>query len=260
MPRTRAAHWPHWPWLLWAVYAAALAALLLAVPRLPQPPAYHAFADARALAGIPRFGDVASNVALLLPALWGLRVLRRRPPGLRSVHGLFFAALACTALGSAFYHWAPDTPRLFWDRLPLGLVVAGFPALVLADRAPPGAGRGARVARAAWLALGPLTVLYWRLGEALGLGDLRPYALLKAVSLLAALALLAALPPRHTRGGAYAVGLALYGLASLCEHLDAALFAATGWVSGHTLKHLAAGLAVAALAWMLARRQPLPAR
>jgi hypothetical protein len=39
------------------------------------------------------------------------------------------------------------------------------------------------------------------------------------------------------------------------EHYDAALFQALGAVSGHTLKHLSAGAAVAALAWMLARRK-----
>jgi hypothetical protein len=273
MDRHTWAAWLHWPWVLWAAYGAALAAALLALPPLPQDPAYHAFADVRTLWGIPRFGDVASNAALLLPALWGLAVLRRQAAGragaaagltapVRVVYGLFFAAVALTALGSAVYHWAPDSPRLFWDRLPLGLVAACFPALVLADRAllraarqSAGARRAARWALGAWLALGPATVLYWRAGEAAGAGDLRPYFLVQGVGVLATLALLATLPRRHTLGWVYGLVVALYTLAFLCEQNDAALFRTLGVVSGHTLKHLSAGAAVAALAWMLARRK-----
>jgi hypothetical protein len=267
------AAWLHWPWVLWAAYGVALAVALLALPPLAQDPAYHAFADVRTLWGIPRFGDVASNAALLLPALWGLAVLWRQADGragaaagltapVRAVYGLFFAAVALTALGSAVYHWAPDTPRLFWDRLPLGLATACAPALLLAERAglraarqSPGARRAARWALGAWLALGPATVVYWRASEALGAGDLRPYVALKLVAVLAAAGLLAALPRRHTLGWVYALALALYVLAGVVEHYDAALFQALGAVSGHTLKHLSAGAAVAALAWMLARRR-----
>jgi hypothetical protein len=276
MERRALAAWPHWPWVLWAAYGVALAAALLALPPVAQDPAYHAFADTRALLGIPRFADVASNAALLAAALWGLAVLRRQgaqgaagaaaaaaglTPPVRHVHALFFAAVALTALGSAYYHWAPDTPRLLWDRLPLGLVAACFPALVLADRAAPSAGAArpaAGWALAAWLAWGPATALYWSLSEAQGAGDLRPLGVARAVSVLATLALLALLPRRHTLGGAYLLGLGLYALASVCEVYDGAIFAATGLLSGHTLKHLLGGLAVAALAWMLARRRALP--
>ncbi len=264
MLRSRLAAWPHWPWLLWAVYAAALAAWLARSGPLTQDAAYHAFADARSMLGIPRFADVVSNLAILAGGLAGLCVLwgQRGPGAARpraevAVHGTFYLAVTLTALGSAYYHWAPDSARLVWDRLPLSGVAACFPALVLAERAPL---RGANLwALVAWLALGPLTVVAWWLGDAVGGGDLRAYTLVKAVSFLGTLGLLAALAPRHSRGWVYVLGIALYGLAAITEAADRVIFQATGFISGHTLKHLLAGVAVLALAWMLASRTPLPA-
>ena len=48
-----------------------------------------------------------------------------------------------------------------------------------------------------------------------------------------------------------------YALAKLAEHFDAAIFAATGIVGGHALKHLLAALA----AWWIVRAfQGAPAR
>ncbi len=254
------ANWPHWPWVLWIVYGAVLAAVEIALPRLTQNPAYHNFADTRPWLGIPRFGDVASNAALLAAGLAGLAVLWRRKdvsPAVGRVQGVFYAAVALTALGSAYYHWAPDSQRLLWDRLPLGLVAACFPALVLADRARLTGASGWAVAP--WLAYGPLSVVYWYVGDGQGTGDLWPYHLVKLVGILTCLGFLAVLPRRHSLGAMYLLGVALYVAAGVTEAKDAAIFATTGFVSGHTLKHLIAALAVAGLAWMLARRQELPA-
>ncbi len=260
MRRSSFAVWPYWPWVLWIIYLAVLASVQLTLPRQTQNLAYHNFADTRGWLGIPRFGDVASNAALLAAGLAGLAVWRRRPDSerpARIVQGLFFAAVAVTALGSAYYHWAPDSQRLLWDRLPLGLVAACFPALVLADRARLTGASG--WALAAWLAYGPLSVLYWYFGDAQGTGVLWPYTLVKLVGILTCLGFLAVLPPRHSLGAMYVLGLALYVVAGVTEAKDAAIFAATGFVSGHTLKHLLAALGVAGLAWMVARRQAVPA-
>lgn len=256
MRRSSFAAWPHWPWVLWLVYAAVVVIVTAALPPQTQNLAYHNFADTRSWLGIPRFGDVASNAAILAAGLAGLAVLRRsreRSPAVRAMQGLFYGAIVLTAVGSAYYHWAPDSPHLLWDRLPLALVAACFPALVLADRANlSGAGRWAL---AFWLAYGPLSVLYWYFGDAQGAGNLWPYTLVKEVGILTCLGFLAVLPARHSGGAWYVVGLALYVLAGVTEAKDPAIYAATGFVSGHTLKHLLAALGVAGLAWMLARRR-----
>jgi hypothetical protein len=51
----------------------AIAASL--TPRVPQPQSYHHFADQRGWIGVPRFGDVVSNVPFALIGLWGLALL-----------------------------------------------------------------------------------------------------------------------------------------------------------------------------------------
>src|SRR6202012_282338 len=113
----------------YALAALALAMLILAVvlPPFAQPQQYHAFADQRAWAGIPNYGNVASNVMFLVVGLAGLLAMRlpalqAMPAATRHAYALMFFGLVATAFGSAYYHWAPSDTRLVWDRLPMTLV------------------------------------------------------------------------------------------------------------------------------------------
>ena len=67
--------------LLILTVVVAVAVSLL--PRIPQPQAYHLFADRRSLLGIPNFGDVVSNLPFAVLGIWGLWLLlssnSRRP-------------------------------------------------------------------------------------------------------------------------------------------------------------------------------------
>lgn len=241
------------------------AALFWLAPPLPQEPAYHLFADRRAWCGVPNCNDVVSNAALLLAGIAGLIVLWRRgaariEPGARAgperaLYALFFAAVCLTGIGSAYYHGSPDTARLFWDRLPLSLLVGVVTAILIAERAA--VTRGGIWLLAAWLLLAPLSVIYWIYTEAHGAGDLRAYWLTQAFPVAAAIGVLALLPPRYSHAGHYGWALACYGLARVFELLDRPLFDLSGFISGHTLKHLAGAVAVAVLARMLARRRPV---
>jgi uncharacterized membrane protein YfcA len=106
------------------------------------------------------------------------------------------------------------------------------------------------------LLLGPGGVVYWGLTEAAGAGDLRPYGFVHFYPALLVPLLLWLFPPRYTRGSNVLVVLALYAAALVAERLDHPLFALTGILSGHTLKH---GLAALAIYWalrMLRRRRP----
>jgi len=107
------------------------------------------------------------------------------------------------------------------------------------------------------IAVGIGSVLQWHLSEQQGAGDLRFYA---AVQLYALLALLSALllPPRYTRGSDLLVVAGLYVLAKICEEADHQIFSLAGFLSGHTLKHLAAGAAGMGILRMLQKRQPIP--
>lgn len=251
-----------------AFAAAALAvpgAVLLLVGPIPQPPAYHDFADQRLLLGIPHFWNVVSNGLLLPAGLAGLAAVvtgiragaeRLGGTGAGALWGLFFAAACFTAVGSVYYHLAPDTPRLFWDRLPLGVAAACLPAALLWERTEPGA--AGRLPLACWLALGPFSVVHWHVGEVWGVGDLRLYGLVQFGAMLAVAVLLLACRPRFSGSGYWWGALGCYGLAKICELADGAIFALGGLLSGHSLKHALAALSVGLLGHMLQRRRPLP--
>jgi hypothetical protein len=62
-------------------------------------------------------------------------------------------------------------------------------------------------------------------------------------------------PSRYTHGNAIFAVFAGYVLAKGFEHFDREIFELTGAVSGHTLKHVAAGLAGLPVVYMLWHRQ-----
>ena len=149
------------------------------LPPVPQDPDYHRFADIRPLFGIPNFGDVISNVAFAAVGLFGLATMLRRRSDIfvegpdAAPYLVFFAAVALVGIGSSYYHLMPDTPRLFWDRLPMTTAFMALFAAILADRVD-------RDACNRWLLpivilLGAASVIYWNLSENAGTGDLRFY-------------------------------------------------------------------------------------
>ena len=239
--------------LLGVTAAAATAACV--VPPIPQNPGYHRFADTRPLASVPNGWAVLSNLPFLVAGLFGLRqVLMARVGGSapfvesreRWPYALFFAGVALTGVGSAYYHWAPDNARLVWDRLPMTIGFMALLAAVVAERVSVTAGIALLPAL---LLAGAASVVYWYAGELHGAGDLRPYALVQFAPAVLIPMTLWLFPARYTRGG-YLVGvIAIYGAAKLFEVLDGPIFSVGHLLSGHTLKHLTAALA----AWWLLR-------
>ena len=226
--------------LLW------LALLMLALaclgPTLPASPHQHAFADQRALWGIPCAFDVLSNLPFAVAGVWGLLWLRgveRRvlDAASRACATLFFAGLICTAVGSSLYHALPNDAGLLWDRLGMVLPFAGLLGLAAAGRVSRRAGWAAA---GAVLLTGTAAVLLWS-----STGNLLPWAVVQLGGMVVVL-VLALLPQR---AGALPVHLgaviAMYALAKLFEAADHSVFDATAqWVSGHSLKHVfAAGAA-----------------
>jgi len=224
--------------------------------RIAQPAHYHDFADQSVASGIPHAADVLSNVGFALVAIWGWLTLRPRRasaqlrggwPGYR----LFLIGLLLTAFGSAFYHLAPDNFSLIWDRLPIAVVCAGLLAGVRGD-IHGGSQNKIDVIVLAFCAIA--SVAWWVITDRNGAGDLRPYLLLQGLALIL-IPLWQAIyrSPRADRI-AFASAMGLYILAKVAELLDHEIAAAFGFVTGHTLKHLIATAATAAVVWGLTRR------
>ena len=240
---------------------AALGALL--APPFSQPVSYNDFGDKRPLFGVPNAADVLSNVPFFLIALWGLwEAIRPRPDPYdtplqygfeRWPFVLAFVAFAATAFGSAYYHLAPDNFRLFWDRLPLTIVVVSIVAIVRDDRL--GAGRGARYLLP-YVLIGLLSIWHWRQTNAAGRDDMTPYLIVQIACALLIVVLIAFGPPRYTHGRQLWYVVAWYAAAKALELRDKEVFDALGGlISGHTLKHLASAGAMAHLAyWLRVRR------
>ena len=242
--------------------ALVIVLFLIAVlaPRVPQPLLYHHFADRRALWGIPNFGDVTSNVPFAVFGVWGLLFLAAPrsssafiAPGERIPYFTFFVGLLLTAFGSAYYHLAPDNARLVWDRLPMTIVFTSLVAALIAERV--NSKLGVR-ALPLLLALGIFSVVQWYYSEINGAGDLNFYAAVQLGSLLA-LILAMNLPSRYTRSSDLGIVAALYVFAKMLEIWDRDVFNILHFVSGHTLKHLAAAGAGFWILRMLQHRSPV---
>lgn len=232
---------------------------------IPQPQTYHDFADSRAFWGIENFNDVISNLPFGVVGVWGLwTVFSLRKVGAIGRKGdawpyiVLFASVVLVTAGSSYYHLAPDNARLFWDRLP---ITVGFMALFAAfvtDRAA--SSRFGSLGIGPWLlplfiAAGVLALIYWIWTESLGRGDLSPYVLVQLYPILALPLLCGLYPKARYTGGGYLVWIIVwYGLAKVLETFDREVFAVLGnTISGHSLKHLAAAVAVFVVIRMLQR-------
>ena len=244
-------------WLL----AAALAGLAWLLPRIPQPLQYHDFADRRACFGVANCFDTASNALFVLAGLAGLYFLssmagRRAFIDAREAipYRLFFIVAILVGLGSGYYHLAPDNGRLLWDRAAISLALMSLFAALLCER----------VSITAGLRLLPLlyaaglgSVAWWGWSEAHGSGDLRAYGLVQLYPMLLMPLLLWLYPPRYSGDKDILAVIGLYLLALLCDLTDHRIAALTGFVSGHTVKHIVAALAMYWVVARLGRRSPL---
>jgi hypothetical protein len=245
-------------WYIVAFTALSVAAAFL-LPALPQPAAYHDFADRRTLLGVANLLDVASNLAFVLAGVCGLAIVARRRTRFalqaeRWPYALFFAGLLLTGAGSAYYHLVPDNERLFWDRLPMTIAFMSLVAAQIVDRVNVRAGLALLVPL---LAVGAASVIYWRAMEQAGAGNMTPYVILQGYTMVIVLAIAWLHPSRYTRGADIYWVFVAYVVAKIVELLDREILALGNLVSGHTLKHVAAAVAGFVVCRMLVLRTPI---
>ena len=242
-------------WLLGAVTILVVIAAFLIAP-IPQDPAYHNFADRRLLCGTPNFWNVFSNLSFLVIGAFGLaRLSRLQESAHRTGYIVFCAGVIGVALGSAYYHYSPNTQTLVWDRLPMTVAFMALFAMVIRDRVSERLGK-----RLLWplIVVGIASIAWWHWTETQGRGDLRVYGLVQFLPILLIPLMLLTSPGRGLRSAWLWATLATYGLSKVTEYFDYGIYEATGLLSGHTIKHLLASLAV--LWAIFAFLRPTPSR
>ncbi len=209
----------------------------------------HPFVDARSWWGVPNTLDVLSNLPLVLAGAAGFWCLRGIALAQSTSHALrvFFAGLVLSGLGSATYHWAPDAATLVIDRLGMAVAFAGVLALSVAERVGQ---REARLFLPAVLVLAVVSAVLPHLQ-----GNVLPWAVVQFGGMGLVVWAATRSPVQGALGVSLAGLIALYAVAKLLEFGDEAVFRATGeWVSGHSLKHVAAACAALPILSAVRRR------
>ena len=238
-------------WREWGLAAAVLIALavVLALPPIPQDLKLHDLADKRAWWGVPNFMDVASNLPFLLTGVVGLALPFGRPTaGAARSWTAFFTGAALVFFGSVYYHWNPSNETVVWDRVPIMISFMGLFAALVSEHVDERL-EGALLWPA--LVVGTGSVFWWAHTD-----DLRIYIWAQAAPMISIVYVLVAYPGRYTHRAYLAWALAAYALAKVLEFRDHEFYDLTGHaMSGHTLKHLLAALAILLVYLMLRRRR-----
>ncbi len=229
-------------WRLWIVLTIAAVAVigLLFIPRIPQDPAYHRFADDRILFAVSNFCNVVTNIPFVLVGLFGLP-RRSQAAALRTGYLIVCLGVVLVGMGSAYYHLAPSTPTLTWDRLPMTIVFMALFSTIIENRV---SSRAGKILLWPLIVVGAASVGYWHLSELQGNGDLRAYGLVQFLPMVLIPLILILYPSGSLRSSFLWWMLVTYVLSKIAEHFDVWIFEATGTISGHSMKHLLASLAV----------------
>jgi len=207
------------------------------LPPIHQSPLYHHFANHSRHLGIANFWNVGSNLAFLVVAAlaWPRRDCLSEP-WQRRCFRILVLGVALTSLGSAYYHWQPSEPSLFWDRLPMTIVFMCILIMTIGERID---GQLGNTLLWPLLVIGVSSAIYWRLS-----GDLRPYAVVQFYPMIVIPLMLIfwKLPTEQKATSLLAQWLmiAFYGVAKIAEFADSR--GATMPFGAHAWKHIFAAV------------------
>ena len=236
------------------IYAMALTflgmfILLFIRPSIPQDLNYHLFADEALILGIPHFFDVLSNLIFVLVGALGIRqVLDQKNLIAKNSWLVFFISIFLIGPGSAYYHWEPNNQTLVWDRLPMGV---GFMVLYLVLIIEHISIKMEKYLLP-FIFTGLSSVLIWAIWD-----DLRFYFWVQFSAFICIPIILLTFKSHYNMKSGYYYCLLFYFLAKLTETFDKRIFSLTDeMISGHTLKHILAGIGLWFLVSMIKKRTP----
>lgn len=217
--------------------------LILVWQNLPLQDAadYFNFADQRNFLGIQNALDVLSNLGFLFVGIYGILVLKKSTQSLNKelllLGYLFSLSIVLVSVGSAYFHLNPNTQTLFWDRLPMTLAFSAISSILVIDKIDKKIGLLFAVLL---IPLSALTVIGWSSAWF----SLRFYLAVQFGSIVFVLLLVLLRSSGLIKNQAVYSMLGLYILAKILESYDSQIFLFTNFISGHTLKHLAATVAI----------------
>lgn len=197
---------------------------------------YHNFADQRSFLQINNFFDVMSNLAFIFIGIKSI-ISAKKFKSFKYSWMFFFTGVLLVGPGSAFYHWNPNNFTLIWDRLPM---TVGFMGLFTAVICEVFKFKREVLILVVLNILGMYSVIHWQIFD-----DLRFYYWIQLTPLLTVIVISLLFKNESILPLYLAGAFCLYVLAKYTERKDDEIFMMTSEViSGHTIKHLLAAIAV----------------
>lgn len=204
---------------------------------------YHFFKDARQILTIPNFFNVFSNLPFLIVGLIGIKKLLQNKliiiEEFKQAYFIFLLGVALVALGSSYYHYWPNNQTLVWDRLPMTIAFMSLTSIIVGEFISL---RLAKVILWPLLLIGIFSVFYWQLTEKSGQGDLRLYGLVQFLPMIIMPIILICFKSKFSHVSMYWWLSFFYLLSKVFEYCDSQVYSMLGFISGHSIKHLAAAL------------------
>ncbi|RJV00627.1 MAG: hypothetical protein DWC06_06080 [Candidatus Poseidoniales archaeon] len=231
------------------------ASILIAIAYGPieQPQSYHNFADNREFLSIPNTLDVMSNIVIVFPGIMGLLLVKERSQKSLlsedeiSIHITLFSGMILTFAGSVWFHLDPNDSTLFWDRLGMSVVIGSCISLLIHDMWDRNIVAKIHIPI---LVLSILSVVSWTIFD-----DLRFYFIIKHHPFVLLPILMYFGQSIYDNVSGYIKGLSMFVLATIFEFTDLRIFELTGFISGHTMKHIFAGIGLWFLMVMIRDRE-----
>ena len=223
--------------------------MLMSFDPIRQDPAYHDFADKRAVFNIPNFFNVMTNTLFAVFGIIGLNLcltIKQNEAPLSWI--IFFLGVTIVCFGSGYYHWNPNNSTLVWDRLPMTIGFMGLFIGVLSEYVNPKIERYFLIPA---ILVGLSSVIYWHYSD-----DLRLYVWVQLIPLLAIPVVMILFRCKYTHQRYLIFALIAYLLAKFSEVYDKEIFSLTvEQFSGHSLKHLFASMGAFLIYLMLNKRK-----